>query len=250
MTTTLYVIKEEKKVRKIKKSLSFLDAPNSNEILNRQINLTPCILNKCSKQMSPYSGSIHFAFDPFNRHQLNTIEKSLIKQKHRVISNEVKLLSIELDLPLHSFRSKKMVQETPLLVTKMNKNQMRLNRMQRNLSVSDESGYSDSVFSAVSTPLVSTFENTCDRGDTIKFMGQDLEQVNSQFKTRRCMFTMEVEEDQAPCAPPNCIQSLVEMVKLLKTRLSFNKMHPTKPIINTDVNNSAVIRRQRYLHAY
>ena len=229
MSSSLYVIREEEELvkRELKRSKSTSDLSslmvslnNKNEKLCRDliylkqvyINgrelVTPSSIGNSTfensnRKLSPATASIYFSYNPLGC-QFNTIEKCLIKRKSSSTASnkdqysEIHLLSIELDSPTHVKVVANKLQETPLLITKLNKNQMRQTKEIRKLIPCDcESPKTTSKSSLINTPSKSSL---------------------SSENQRNVLNTIEHERPESSDRPPNCIQTLVEMIKLIRAK--------------------------------
>ena len=173
-----------------------------------------------SPKITPELAS-YFSFNPYAG-QFNTIEKSLIKQNdHKVRAfNEITLLSIELDSPI-VIKSQKIVQETPLLITKLDKNQIRVNRQTRQLNVCYQLNDVDFDDQEAKTPRKIYRSKIHPSQNTIHF-----EQNN-----RRKIFANDSSPLQPPPAP-GCIQSLTLMIKYIKEKLTFKPKEEKESDLN------------------
>ncbi len=175
----------------------------------------------------------------FFKFNTDSIDKSLIA-KPRLY--EVNLLSIALDSPIHAFQSKRQVQETPILITRINKAQLRQNRIiRRNASLCDESQSSSSSSSNSDvTPL--TKKNSVDQIVTLNTIDFEVPETKQQIG-RNMKRNLGFDQDEPlPCAPPSCIESLGLVIKLIKEKLKFNK-----PVKEQEIHFTE-LKRQRYMY--
>jgi len=173
---------------------------------------------------------VFFQFRSSGYHGLNSIDKSLLKRASSGL-NEVQLLSIALDSPVHAFKSKRQMQDTPLLITKLNKSQLRQNRLvRRKASVGDESECSSA---SITPPARKSFEAAA--LDTIGFEAAEEPEAARRAldAQRRRNLVFSEPEEALPCAPPNCIESLGLVIKLIREKLSFRR--PQEGVSGTDV---------------
>lgn len=246
MTNSLYVISETiPRKRRMQRSQSTSDLAtlatcltNKNEKLcrdliylkelyiNDHLLATPSSIGDSTfetsgRKLSPTTASIYFSYNPLGC-QFNTIEKSLIKRKTSSAArgrdnfNEIHLLSIELDSPAHMKPTAHILEETPLLTTKLNKTQMRQAKETRKLAPCESESPKMTIKSQclVNTPASSSM---------------------SAENQRNVLNT--IEHEQRPVdfdRPPSCIQSLVEMIKLIKSKLwSEDKINPSTTAMNS-----------------
>lgn len=249
MTTSLYVISEEENTtspnvnsKRLKRSqstsgLASLAAglTNKNEKLCRDLIYlkelyindhmlgTPSSIGNSTfensgRKLSPTTASVYFSYNPLGC-QFNTIEKSLIKRKTSSETsgkdqfNEIHLLSIELNSPAHMKLVPNKLEQTPLLTTKLNKIQMRQAKATRKLAPCESDSpklVANKASSLISTPAGSSM---------------------SAESKRNIVNTIEHERPENYDRPPNCIQSLVEMIKLVKSKLWPEDKAPV-PVMN------------------
>ena len=186
------------------KSIKLLDEEEEEEKGTPAIEVAP------PSNMSTMNASFYFSFNPLACH-FNTIEKSLMKR--RVASqdeslDDLKLYSVELDSPVKKNPARTShISETPLLISKLNRDQIRINRVSREFSIL--------IGNAESSNSGTSFEiSFLNNHNSILYIDQDFFENNSQT------VTLANEIEQAGLAPPNapnCIQSIVLMIKSIFT---------------------------------
>lgn len=226
MTNSLYIISEEQtssdENKKLKRSQSTSDLASKNEKLCRDLiylkeiyindhmlstpsSIGNSTLENSGRKLSPTTASMYFSYNPLGC-QFNTTEKSLIKRKTSSEAsdkdqfNEIHLLSIELNSPAHMKTVPNKLEQTPLLTTKLNKIQMRQAKATRKLAPcgSDSPQMLANGSSLIGTPATSSM---------------------STENQRNVLNTIEQERPENYDRPPSCIQSLVEMIKLFKSKI-------------------------------
>jgi hypothetical protein len=199
-------------------------------------------------------------------HNLNTIDKSLMKQSSILNStNQTNFHSIELKTPndeklsesqlqhhqqqLESYQQQQQQQaitETPLLVTKLDRKQIRINKQSRDFNVLIDQNSSDSKSNAnVSSLEISFYNNNNNENNndllanTILYFdqqslnklklesdGNDNDQtfnLDSIDELKKLANTNETIVIQPVNQAPNCIQSLLLIIKNLKNILKDQK---------------------------
>jgi len=202
---------------KIYKKLSFIGNKNGEHHQMKSIKLlgderTPAIEVAPPSNMNTMNASCYFSFNPLACH-FNTIEKSLMKRRVETQDeslDDLKLYSVELDSPVkkNPVRTNQ-ISETPLLISKLNRDQIRINRVSREFSILI--GNAENPNSGTSFEI-SFLNNT----NSILYIDQDFFENNSQNVTQ--IQANEIERaGLAPPNAPNCIQSIVLMIKSIFT---------------------------------
>lgn len=164
----------------------------------------------------------YFSYYPYGEH-LNSIEKSLLKKSDQKVRafNEITLLSIELNSPI-VIKSQKIVQETPLLITKLDRKQIKVNRQTRQLNICYQlNDYNYEDHDQAKTPKK---HNQFKRN-------QDLDSILFENDNKICRRTSGMDHIKPPPAP-GCIQSLALMVKYIKEKFSSKPKEDSELVHN------------------
>lgn len=219
MTNSLYMIPEmitENQAKLKKKSKTFSLPFRPNDFNNNEIKVfnTPEKCRAKSKNDLTNSGRV-FSYNQLGL-DLNTIDKSLIKHReelNREFNNDIVLLSIELETPFGNKNKERVMENTPVLIHKLNKNQIKTNKATREFI-----GKNYDI--TPSSPIKSSLKLIETEHENIE---TTLDNLNDERRNK--LLLSDSEDFVSHFNPPtvSCIQSLLEMVKLIKNKFNFNK---------------------------